>query len=164
MCVCVKLCVLQVHVCSAGACVDSIFFPRMLYNIREIRHFRHMLQHAATRCNTLQHTATYCNTLQRKHTASHYDTLQHSATQCNTLQHAATHCNTYSGMPLTLVQTTHCSLRSFFAHYNTLQHTALHATTQTTTHYSTLQQTETHCNTPQHTTTHCNTATSVLYE
>jgi len=42
----------------------------------------HVLQHAATHCNTLQHTAMHCNT------------LNGTATQCNTLQHAAKHCNT----------------------------------------------------------------------
>jgi len=70
----------------------------------------HMLQHAATRCNTLQHAATRCNTLpdtlqqatRSESTAATrklpQQTLQQAtnsegtvATHCNTLQHAATY-------------------------------------------------------------------------
>jgi len=120
----------------------------------------HLLQHAATRCNTLQHIATQCNTLQL--IAANCSTLQqteHTATPCNTLQHTAAHCNTLQHtarqtISITTNRRRQAARSSQHIYCNTLQHTA--------THRNTLQHTTTHCNTLQHTHATCKTRWQIL--
>jgi len=58
--------------------LDWIRWPSLIQVKNESRtSMSHVLQHAATHCNTLQNTAKHCNT------------LQNIATHCNTLQHTA---------------------------------------------------------------------------